>query len=501
MALVDVLRPRAHAALLWQPALARPLLALAWLAALIPLVMHLGTYVHYAWALLTFPFDYDQGEGYDVNAGWLIAQGRGIYNNNDNLPYFSSNYPPLYPILVAGVIRLVGPSLAAGRLVSLAAAAALVLLIGWIVRRRTGDTLAGIVAALLFISSNYVYHVTPLARVNTLAALMALATVAASTRPGRRWALATGMLALLAVASKQTTIGAAGAALLVVALRERWFGVGVAAGSVQLGLVGFRLLDHFTEGQAYVNLVLGNANPWDPAQAVGYFRNFGELHALVLLGAVAAMAGSIWHRQLDPYTLYFAAALAMATSVGKWGAGESYFLEAIAAATVLAGVTLARLRRWLSGPLALLPPLLVVWQALMFGHGPIASPWNTANGGVQAAVLGHPPTEWDVARGWRVVDHIARARGPVLSENSGFLVALGRPVVGNATHLRNLYQIGRWDPEDLRHAIWQRWYALIILDAQLYPEPILEAIGKRYRLVDEIQVLSSRYWVFEPGGD
>ncbi|HEY8478049.1 MAG TPA: hypothetical protein VIN09_14400, partial [Chloroflexota bacterium] len=81
---------------------------LGWALALSLLVVHLVGYLAYAAALVAFPFDYDQGEGYDVNAAWLLAQGQWIYRDNDLPPYYSSNYPPLYPLVLAPFVAVWG---------------------------------------------------------------------------------------------------------------------------------------------------------------------------------------------------------------------------------------------------------------------------------------------------------------------------------------------------------------------------------------------------------
>ena len=146
-----------------------PGISLIWALALTALFGQFLLYLAHAAVVLPYPFDLDQGEGYDLNAGWLLAQGRPIYTDNASYPYFSSNYPPLYSLVVALGILGWGPSLLLGRAVSLAATLGLGLLIFGAARRRSG-TPAGLVAAGLFFLSNYVYHATLLARVNALTA-------------------------------------------------------------------------------------------------------------------------------------------------------------------------------------------------------------------------------------------------------------------------------------------------------------------------------------------
>ena len=53
-------------------------------------------YNMYAYALFKFPFDYDQGEGFELVDTLLFSQGRWPYRSNDSYPFYSSNYPPVF---------------------------------------------------------------------------------------------------------------------------------------------------------------------------------------------------------------------------------------------------------------------------------------------------------------------------------------------------------------------------------------------------------------------
>ena len=78
-------------------------------------------------------------------------------------------------------------------------------------------------------------------------------------------------------------------------------------------------------------------------------------------------------------------------------------------------------------------------------------------------------------------------------------VVAGRPVVANATHLRNLYLAGLWDPAPMVNDLRAHRYAMVILDAELYPEPVLAAIGQFYFVERSFQMNGASYHVFLPG--
>jgi hypothetical protein len=187
--------------------------------------------------------------------------------------------------------------------------------------------------------------------------------------------------------------------------------------------------------------------------------------------------------------------------VAKWGAGESYFIGAIAAMSVLSAVWVARFLDSLPPPrlrLGLGAALLI--QALLLSHAALsdALPW-LPDRGPQGAFLGRAPSLEDRLAAEQISAQIQRAPGLALSEDPSFAVTAGRPLVGNATHLRNLYQAGLWDPSPMVSELRSHRYAIVVLDAELYPEPVLTAIGQSYFLDRTVHVNGATYHVFLPG--
>jgi len=473
---------------------------LLWALGLTLLSYYLLFYVAHALNLGFYPYDFDQGEGYDVNGGWLLAQGRPIYSDNTVFPYYSSNYPPVFSLLLAPLVAIYGPALATGRLLSAAAGLATAALVGAIVNRQTANGPAALTAGLLYVGSNYVYHVTPLARVNALAALFAAAGLYCCLRSGLGWLGGAVAAFLLALFTKQTTVDAVAAGLLFLLSRDRRSGLVASAAVGLIGLLLWLALDLASGGEFFVNVVIGNVNPFSIGQAFGYYRNFVELHGVLLVLAAWQVLRAVRLQEWGPFELYWLLALGLAVSVGKWGAGESYFLAPIAASCVLAGSTFANGLRESRRP-RLIGALgaLVFLQAALFAHGPLNSvaPF-LVDRGAQASFLGREPGgEGEV--GARLVKRLRKAHGPILVEDPGFSLAAGKEVVGNATHLRNLQQAGAWRPDNLVADLAARRFSYVVLDAELYPEPVLEAIGRYYFLFEEYQVNGTRQKVFAPG--
>lgn len=481
------------------------------------LFWYLLVYVAHATNLAAYPYDLDQGEAYDVNSGWLIAQGRPIYTDNSTYTYYSSNYPPVYSLLLAPIVAQTGPTLASGRLLSVAATLLSALLMACIVGAQTRSGLAGFATGLLYLGSTYVFHTTPLARVNGMAVLFAVGGLACCL--GRRWPSYAGVvvLFLLALFTKQTTVDAVGAGLLALLLRDvagrdrswrsfrgRDFPASIVVGLL-IGVLGCALLlalNVATGGAFWLNVVVGNVNPFDAWQAIVYFQNFLQIHLVVVGLAGWQVYRQLRARQIGPFELYWVFSLLLAVSVGKWGAGESYFLAPIAASAVLAGQAVARLLAagaTSDARLVLLGGLLLV-QGGLYAHGPFNQfgPWFVDRG-AQAAVLSRWPGPYEVQQAADLVEILAKAEGPVLLEDPSYGLALGKEVVGNATHLRNVYLAGVWSPDNLVADLRERRYAWVVLNAELYPAPVLEAIGRYYYLYEVYEINGTRQQLFAPG--
>ena len=465
------------------------------------LAVYAVAYIQFALQLAFFPFDLDQGEGYDAWSGWLINLGQLPYSSNADFPYYSSNYPPLWSYLVSIPMAWLGPGLAPARLVSTLAALATSGVLALAAYRLSGRALASALAAGFFLASPYVFHTTPLARVNSLALLAAVVGLTLFEVPTRRRVILGSLAVLAALFTKPTAIDASVAALLALLLRQPRLGLVGASLIGGLGLAGAAVLMAVTHGAFWLNVIAGNANPFDASQLVAYLSNFSMLHCVLLATAAAQCVWMLRRRAWSPWALYTIAASLAALGVAKWGAGESYFLGAIAAVCVLSAVWVARFLdslpgvrlRWALG-------LALFLQGLLLSHAGVSAalPW-LPDRGPQQAFLGRAPGLEDEQAAEVIAGEIRGLRGPALSEDPSFAVVAGKPLVGNATHLRNLYLAGLWDPTPMVNDLRAHKYAIVVLDAELYPEPVLAAIGQFYFLDHSVRVNGATYQIFLPG--
>ncbi len=208
-----------------------PWVVTGWLLAglaFVLLVGHLLIYVHYAVGLMRFPFDYDQGEGFELVDTMLFSQGEWPYRDNETYPFYASNYPPLFHVILVPFAWVFGPAYWYGRLAGFVGTLLTAAAIGGIVYREERHRGVAVLAGLAFLASNYVYHIGPLFRQHmTMVMFETLAVAVLAQAPSlretgrRRWALAGGLLLLLAAGyTKQHAVATCVAVFVFLFLRN-----------------------------------------------------------------------------------------------------------------------------------------------------------------------------------------------------------------------------------------------------------------------------------------
>ena len=76
-----------------------------------------------------------------------------------------------------------------------------------------------------------------------------------------------------------------------------------------------------------------------------------------------------------------------------------------------------------------------------------------------------------------------------------------QPVVTNPTQLLNLWNNNALDPTELIASLDRQEYGLVVLRAQFYPPPVLQAIGARYEPIDDIVMNGFQYRILGPRQD
>jgi hypothetical protein len=519
-------------------------------AAFAVMLGYFAVYVAYAANLIAFPFDYDQGEGFELVDTLYFAEGRLPYQDTDVYPFYSSNYPPLFHVMAAPFAAVFGPAYWYGRLLGFLGTLVTASAIGWVVWREERHRGIAVLAGLAFLASNTVYHIGPLFRQHmTMVMFEMLAVLVLANAPNigdtRRRRIAIGLAIALIIAAgytKQLAYATALAALAFLVIRNPRGGI--VWGAVLAGVGGaiFLWLNVATDGQWWLQTISANVNDFYPDQTVGLFRLWFALHGFLIVPAVLLIVYEFYLGRISLYALWFIAATANSVLSGKWGAGDSYFATAIAATCVLSGIFAARTLRgtWqapadhalavrarrIGRPLrrATMTAALVLVPLVYLGYGravlhmptdgPIFGPIadllviepNAQNGFYDSAGrivggyadIGHFTTQADIEAGFRIVERVRETPGDVLSEEAAFNLLAGKPVLTNPTQLLNLWLNDAWDGTELVGLIERQHFGLVVMRAQFYPVPVLEALGRHYAVEETIRMNGFDYLLFRP---
>lgn len=508
------------------------------LAATVALLFALLIYLLYAANLITFPYDYDQGEGFELHDTVLFSRFQLPYRDTERYPFYASNYPPLFHMMAAPFVWLFGPSYWYGRLLGFLASLVSAAAIAYAVYRDgERQRWIALLAGLAFLSSNFVYHIGPLFRQHTM--MVTFETLAmvmlASAFPKRekRGIAAALVLLICAGYTKQLAAITAASALVWMFLRAPWRAIRWSLAFAVGSAAAFLWLNFASDGQWWIQAIVANVNDFIPDQATGLFILWFKLHGLLLVPAVVLLIYELYLDRLSIYSVWLVfSALLGGLASGTWGAGDSYLVTSIAAVCILSGIFCSRI---LTNP-PRLPGIiggasiarfsragLIIVPLLYLGYARATLKMPTDGAfapvakalGVSANVrenfydsatflvggyarIGYFLTDADWEAGAEILQLIDATDEPVLSEEAGFTIAASREVVTNPTQLRNLHLAGRFDGGQLIDMIERREFGIVILRAHFYPPPVLAAIGGHYEHALTIHMNGFDYSILYP---
>ena len=332
--------------------------------ALVMMVFYLVVYVAFAANLIQFPYDYDQGEGFELVDVMMFSEGQFPYADIETYPFYGSIYPPLYHVLLVPFAWIFGPEYWYGRLFSFISTLVTAGGIAYVVQRegrrhlREDDDknrwqtwlIAGI-AGLAWLASPIVYHIGPLFRQHIsmvmfeiLALIVLVRGLEIDDTSKRRRRLLLGFTLLIAAGyTKQLAAFTAIAALVYLFIRGPrraiiWgMGFALVGGAIFLGLIVA------TDGHWWTQTITANVKDFSLDQARGLFDVFIDLHFWLLIPAGLFILYEVYFDRISVYSIWFVAVTGLnAYAAGTWGAGDSYYATPIAAACVLAGIVMVR---------------------------------------------------------------------------------------------------------------------------------------------------------------
>jgi hypothetical protein len=397
---------------------------------------------------LAFPYPLDDGEGFVLNQAVRLASHLPLYPPLGGSPYVVTNYPPVHALLLSIFTDPTSPGFFMGRMISVLSTALIALAANGIVRKITGNRMAGVIAGILAIASPVVYFWGALLRVDMLASALTLAGLwIAISQKGWKMLWSVPLL-VAALYTRQSSVEAALAIALALIFNAGEIG-NTSAEVRKRGIVftilwilgaGFVLAvtQMVTHGEFWRHTVEYTKTQFFPGRIWSAAEWILPSHAMMLLLAIFALPRTLANPKRKVLGYFFAASVATALLSGKVGSDLNYFINLAMASALLAGCLFADFAESVKAPEK--RPQWIMAALLLF-------PAAIAQSGLieGSRMLSFTPIQDDYYAGSKIVDILNAEPGPILSEDEGFCLLSHHEVVFNPFIMSELAREKIWD--------------------------------------------------------
>jgi len=484
--------------------------------ALFILVLYGLMFVQHAAAAVRFPYQLDYGEGLELYQVFRLLNGQPLYSDIHQPPYHVGVYAPLYPVVIAPIAALTGIGYGAGRAVSAILTLVIAWLLGQMVYSETRTLWTGVVTGLLWLASHFVYSWAAFMRVDMLSIALSLLGLhffwSGYIRQGReRYVLVAMVLFVAAAYARQTSVWAAAACLVYLALTRRWALMGKAlAVYAGLGLAILCLLQATTGGEIFRQLFLYNNNhAWNFRRWQVTVSRAWAMYPLAILAGPITLVLALLRRWPALPALYLGFAWLSSITISGAGGYINHLLEADAAMCLACGLLLgwmgkSRRPLWpLVASVALLIQVALVIHLPYSLQGGVLPPWTAVKNLVRQpakqnrAAYSWTPADADIQVAGALDERVRQTPGLILSEDGSFTTTHGRPLWIQFSDFTLFAYDSVWDQTPFLNQIRDRQFALILLKFNIEgaaPRSILTP-----EMVDAIRssyILDNQMWLY-----
>jgi 4-amino-4-deoxy-L-arabinose transferase-like glycosyltransferase len=468
-------------------------------------------FLAHSWQVLTWEWQIDYDEGFNLDASWKLANGINIYGQARPDRFIAAPYPPVYYVLCAVFQKIFGYGLLGGRLISFGSALALGLFIFLFGRKlaqdffnlgRLDSNLAGLLGLLAWFSLNVTLVWGTFFKQDMLALALATAGLWFTWRwleySRKFWPLLLpAALLTFGFYTKQNELAALGGTWLFVALKD--WRAGLKFGLTLAVMVGgpFLVLDFLTHHRFFFEVFVAQQVPWvwDDFWRRMTTRLIPDHLLLILLAAVYAVLALVglirsWLKrkwQAPSIELIWLATGAFTlVTVGSYQSGYNHALDffppmLVAAVAAFGGLLhlaakpgQARSRQLAWGLAALVVTGGLAWQIFAY---PSSSFYYSA---------GNMPSQTRREMLEGLVAQVNQAPGDILSEDIYLQLKTGRPVAyDDLYHMALQAEAGQWDESRFVADLKARRFSVILLGqgSRRFTDPGWEALNANYRLI------------------
>jgi hypothetical protein len=489
-------------------------LPLLYLALTLCLAAGAAAFVFQAAAALKSDDEIDYGEGIVMWQAANVTDWEKAFHPLENYPHNVFHYTPLFHLTSRFVGLFTRNLLTAGRLTSILSLIGTCLVGALLVarvlppgRNKFARFMSSMVAGTL-ISTTETWYWATLMRVDTLAIFLSICGVALFVLARKRRTL--GFVAFVffvaAVYTKQTSLPAPIACLILAFIEKPRYAFQLLAFSVSLGLVILAMLHVATDGLFLRHIIYYNQNPYNTAHLFAKLRFHAStvfvplcFSAMLPLGLLYRRMGrgmgrlntirfilnhSNFERCVIVVGLHLClAAILAAATISKSGAWTNYYFETDVTICLMSGLFVG----WVLRHCSFRPQRFCVWlQGAVIGLFIVQTygNWHT----LFQAASAYPPV--DQSR--EVVNFLKGLPDPVYSENMVILMLAGKEVPAEPAIITALADDGKWDESGFVARIRNGEFRAIVVRWSLtnrgrFTEAVAKAVEERYYLTNEFE--------------
>jgi hypothetical protein len=429
---------------------------LSFLSLLAMQVWAVFVYIRHSWQAVNFPYPLDYGEGHLLDQAIRLANFQNNYRVDLSVPpYIVLNYTPLYLLIQAPLVRMLGPAYWYGRALSILSAIGTALLIGLILFSITKDRVASVIGGFTLLSIPYIFYWSSLDRVDTLALMLSWTGLFIVVRwTNKAWSIIMAAILLTAAIYTRQTFGLAAPLTAFLwlwsqnSLRRALLLAGFTS-ALCLGI--FIVLNSLSDNGFFFSVVTANINEFSFERELSFLRKMARyMPYLIASSSVYFLMALKW--EPPSWWLagpYLACSWLTTLLVGKIGSNVNYFIELSSAFSLIVGALIAQQRRHFSMQtvliflLTLQTIVLVQWSLSAFTSNQAIEKRTEIEGLMQA---------------------VQRTDGLVLAdEYMGLLPLAGKSLYIEPIGMKNLARNRLWDQRPFLEAIRQKEFTLILI--------------------------------------
>ncbi len=246
----------------------------------------------------------------------------------------------------------------------------------------------------------------------------------------------------------------------------------------------------------FLHLLIYNILPFSFAHFLNIFSLAAVRHALIfgLLFSFFAVIKDkksvfFWYPALIPLTLIFAF---------KTGSEANYFIEFIACSCIFSGIVLAKMvseKKFIVS--------ILISQGLLFLPFKPAPVFTKTYGQELPFAIYNRPSAGLKEAGELIVSELISSPEPVLSYDTGWLIAAEKEIIIAPYQFSQLAKYGRWDDSSIVDMVKEKQFSLILMDAvdyektgERFTKRMMQAIKENY----SIRRVIGNFYILEPSG-